>query len=62
MIKLVLPSAIGLLTALNEEIVLRRRLGVVPVLALPALRTRAWMVVNETSVVSISAPDLSGLV
>jgi hypothetical protein len=59
MTKLVLPSAIGLLTSVNEGIVQRRRLGLVPELTLPKLRSRAWIVVNETSVIVSSSPDLT---
>jgi hypothetical protein len=56
--KLILPSAINVLTALNEEVVLRRKLSITPVLSLPKLRTRAWIVVTETSPMVITLLDM----
>lgn len=52
-VQLIIPTSINVLTAVNETLLRRQRLGETPSIALPSLRRRALMIVNESPVMAI---------
>ena len=52
-IQLIVPTAINLLTELNEVMLTRHRAGLTREIELPSLRRRALMVVREIGVLPV---------
>lgn len=55
--KLIVPSAINILTLVNDNLVQNRRRGLPGVVDLPSLRRRAFMIVNETGLLPVKEQD-----
>jgi hypothetical protein len=53
-VKIIIPTAINLLTAVNEILISQQKLAMTPAVELPSLRRRALLVVNETSSLPIT--------
>lgn len=65
-VKIIIPTSINLLTAVNENFVQQRKASQTLQIDLPSLRRRALLVVNETGALPISNqtssinPDVRG--
>lgn len=51
--KLIIPTAINILTHVNEQIVQNRRRGFDTAIELPSLRRRAYLLVKENGVLPV---------
>jgi hypothetical protein len=51
--RVIVPSAINVLTMVNDNLVKNRRRGLPGVVELPSLRRRAYMIVNETGLLPV---------
>lgn len=58
--RVIVPSAINLLTLVNEEILAARRRGRPATFVLPHLRHRAWIAVNETGAIPVDPETVPG--
>jgi hypothetical protein len=52
-VQVIIPTAINVLTAMNELLITRAKAGDATDVTLPSLRRRALMVVKETGVLTI---------
>lgn len=58
-VQLVVPTAINMITAINETLITRRKAGLTSDIDLPSLRRRALLVVKEAGIVSLQMTVLS---
>lgn len=58
--KVIIPTAINVLTAVNAELLTLRRANVSLQVTLPSLRRRALLIVNETGTLTMKPTDTTG--
>jgi hypothetical protein len=58
-VQLIIPTAINVLTAVNEVLITRKRAGLTPDITLPSLRRRALLIVKEAGTLAIQMSSTS---